>query len=482
MAGFFTGRTFRYGSNTFVAVLIVLGILVILNILATRYNRRFDLTEENIYSLSDQTITLLDSLEVDVRITAFFRDRERQKFEGLLKEYAYHSDRFSYRFVDPDRQPAEARKYKVKGYATTVIEAGDKQERLVTQTERDLTNGIAKAVREGRKIVYFLVGHGEVSAGSEDRNGYQKVREGLLVINYDVRDSLVLAQAEQVPEDCDLLIVAGPKKALLEPEVDLIRSYLEGGGAGLFMLDPGVASGLDRMLEGWTVRLGNDFVVDGSAAGRLFGLDYSMPVAAKYGKHPVTAKHGRLMTFFRMARSVSRVGTTVGVEAVELVHTSQQSWGETELTGEKPKFDPESEQRGPLSLAVAVKADPKRRQLRIGDAAGRKTRMVVFGDSDFANNQFFSAAGNGDLLLNAVSWLLEEGELIAIRAKERTFRPILLTPRDETWIFLLSLVLLPAVPVVAGIAVWWRRRSWRGRVEEARQPRVLERLAVWRRR
>ena len=267
-----------------------------------------------------------------------------------------------------------------------------------------------------------------------------------------------MAQARQVPDDCDLLVVAGPRKSLFESEVDLIRTYLEGGGAGLFLLDPGVVTGLDRMLEGWTVRVHDDFVVDGSAVGRVFGLDLSMPVAAKYGKHPVTAKHAGLMTFFRMARSVSRTGTAIGVEAVELVHTSQQSWGETEFGGEKPKFDPESEQRGPLSLAVAVKADPKRRQLRLGDAADRKTRMVVFGDSDFANNQFFSAQGNGDLLLNAVSWLLEEGELIAIRAKERSFRPILLTLRDETWMFILSLVILPALPVVAGIVVWWRRR------------------------
>ncbi len=458
MTGFFAGRTFRYGSNTFVAVLMVLGILIVVNFLAARYSRRFDLTEENIYSLSDQTVTLLDSLEVDVRVTAFFRDRDRQKLESLLKEYAYYSERFSYRFVDPDREPAEARRYGIKSYGTSVIEAGEKEERLVTRVEKDLTNGIAKAIREGTKIIYFLAGHGEVSTGNADREGYQKVREALLDINYEVRDSLILAQARQVPDDCDLLVVAGPRKPLFESEVDLIRTYLEGGGAGLFLLDPGVVTGLDRMLEGWTVRVHDDFVVDGSAVGRVYGLDLSMPVAAKYGKHPVTAKHAGLMTFFRMARSVSRTGTAVGVEAVELVHTSKQSWGETEFAGEKPKFDPESERRGPLSIAVAVKADPKRRQLRLGDAADRKTRMVVFGDSDFANNQFFSAQGNGDLLLNAVSWLLEEGELIAIRAKERSFRPILLTLRDETWMFILSLVILPALPVVAGIVVWWRRR------------------------
>ena len=74
MARFLKGRTFKYGSNAIVAVLIMLGILVVVSMLSNRYHRRFDTTEGGVFSLSDQTVTLLDSLKKDVHVVAFFRE------------------------------------------------------------------------------------------------------------------------------------------------------------------------------------------------------------------------------------------------------------------------------------------------------------------------------------------------------------------------------------------------------------------------
>ncbi len=459
MASFLKSRTLKYGSNAFVAVLIMLGILVVVNFLSDRYHRRFDTTEGGIFSLSDQTVTLLDSLKKDVHVIAFFREQEKSRYENLLKEYAYHSKRFSYHFVDPDRQPAEANRYEIKAYQTSVIEVGDREERITSSEEKALTNAIAKAVRGRVKRVYFLVGHGEASIESLARDGYNRVKQALLEANYALRDSLLLARSRQVPRDCDLLIVAGPKTGFFQAEVDSIRVYLEAGGAALFLLDPGVQTGLEPMLKDWAIAVNNDYIVDGSGVGRLFGLDYSMPVAAQYGAHPITSKHKGLMTFYMMARSVTREGPKPGVEgALELVLTSPRSWSESDLSSKKPKFDPKSDVRGPISLAMAVLASPKRSQHRPGEDAQRKTLIVVFGDSDFANNQFFGAQGNGDLFLNSVSWLLEEGEMISIRPREPGHRPVSLTQRDARWIRWLSLVVLPAIPVIAGVLVWWRRR------------------------
>ena len=271
MASFLKGRTLKYGSNAFVAVLIMLGILVVVNFLSDRYHRRFDTTEGGIFSLSDQTVTLLDSLKKDVHVIAFFREQEKSRYENLLKEYAYHSKRFSYHFVDPDRQPAEANRYEIKAYQTSVIEVGDREERITSSEEKALTNAIAKAVRGRVKRVYFLVGHGEASIESLARDGYNRVKQALLEANYALRDSLLLARSRQVPRDCDLLIVAGPKTGFFQAEVDSIRIYLEAGGAALFLLDPGVQTGLEPMLKDWAIAVNNDYIVDGSGVGRLFG-------------------------------------------------------------------------------------------------------------------------------------------------------------------------------------------------------------------
>ena len=460
MPNFLKSRRVKYGSNTFIAVLIVLGILVTVNVLANRYHRRIDTTEGQFHSLSDQTVTLLGSLKVDVNVVAFFRDRDRRDYERMLKEYAYHSSRFSYRFVDPDREPGERKRYRVEVevYNTSVIEAGDREDRITSTEETDLTNAIARAIRGEDKVVYFLTGHGEASTFRRDRAGYSSVKQALRDANYGVSDSLMLVQAERVPEDCSLLIVAGPKTGLLQIEVASIQSYLREGGAGMFLLDPGVESGLEPVLKEWAIGVNNDFIV-----GNIKGLGRTFAVAESYGRHPVTAKHASLATFFPLARSLTREGTIPATETVVLVKTSRMTWAETDLSWLKDKkakmaYNSGEDRPGPLPVAMAVKGPPKSHKLSASDRSRRKTRIVVFGDSDFANNQFFSQAGNGDLFLNAVNWLLEEGSLIAIRPKARGYRPLFLTDSDREWIFWLSLVLLPAVPVVVGVGVWWRRR------------------------
>ena len=105
MLRFLKSRTVKYGSNALVAALITFGILAVVNFLSGRPHWRFDTTEGGMYSLSDQTITLLQSLDKDVRVAAFFREQNRGRYEDLLQDYAYYSRRFSYRFVDPDSRP-----------------------------------------------------------------------------------------------------------------------------------------------------------------------------------------------------------------------------------------------------------------------------------------------------------------------------------------------------------------------------------------
>ena len=139
------------------------------------------------------------------------------------------------------------------------------------------------------------------------------------------------------------------------------------------------------------------------------------------------------------------------------VKTSYSSWRETTFSGDKPEFDPRRDSQGPASLAVAVRALPTRRSGR-SDRGVSKTHICVFGDSDFATNQYFGSQGNGDLFLNAATWLLQEENLISIRPKQRGESRIHLTRADARWVMWLSIVVLPALPIVAGILVWRRRR------------------------
>lgn len=457
MLNFLVSRKVKHGSNTLVALLMVLGILVVVNILSNRYYWRIDTTKGALHSLSDQTVMLLGSLKKEVNVVGFFKDQNRPTYELMLKEYAYHSGRFSYRFVDPDKDPIQRKRYGIESYNTSVIEVGNREERITSTEEKDLTNAIARAIKDEERVIYFLTGHGEASTLRQDRLGFNSVTVALENANYSVNHSLMLVKSEKVPEDCSLLIVAGPKSEIFQTELNSIQDYLTEGGAGMFLLDPGVKSGLELMLEDWSVRVNNDFIVDENRLGS------TIAVAKGYGRHPITEKHKTLATFFPLARSLTTTGTIPGTEVVQLVRTSRKSWAETGLDWLKEKntkmsYNSLEDKLGPLSLATAVVGFPKGYKPSSEHRSHPKTRIVVFGDSDFCNNQFFSKAGNGDLFLNAVNWLMGEEGLIAIRPKTRGYRPLFLTENDQEFIFWIALILLPMVPIIGGVWVWWRRR------------------------
>ncbi|MBT4138597.1 MAG: GldG family protein [Candidatus Latescibacteria bacterium] len=459
--GLFNRRVLKYGSNALTAVLIAVGLLAVVNFLGARYHVRYDLTERGLYTLSQKTTSLLEKLDEPMTVIGFFREAERADFERILAQYAYLSDQFSYRMIDPDKEPVEAKRYKVSNYGTSIIEYGQKEERINGGTEKALTNGIARITSDERQVVYFLGGHNEAHIDDESEKGFKRVKQLMIENNNEVRPPLILAQTQKVPRDCSLLIVGGPKQALLSPEIGALSQYLAEGGAVLFLLDPLVDTGLGPLLFQWSIGLRNDFIVDKSNV--LPGADFSVPVTANYSKHPITDKHSGLMTFFPLTRSVERVGSLPGAEVSALAMSSPRSWSETNLNALKEKraeaiqYDSGADRPGPHWMSMAVEGPPNLKAPKDLKRAPR-TRIVVFGDSDFSTNQFVDVAGNGDLLMNAVSWLLNERDRITIRPKAAQFRPLELSPGDEFWIRWVSWLVLPFVPFLAGVVVWWRRR------------------------
>ena len=460
--GFFGQRTIKYGSNALTAIVLALGILAAINFLTMRYYARFDLTERGLHTLSDQTVSLLSNLDNDLTVVAFYREAGRAQYEPLLKQYAYHSRGFSYRFVDPDKEPMETRRYMVARDRVSVIEYGNKEERIFDNTEMALTNAIARVTGGAQHIVYFVGGHDEPHIDDPSERGFRQVKQHLINGNFDVRPPLVLAQMQQVPRDCQLLIVAGPKTAFFPAEVDAIGAYLNEGGAAIFLLDPLVDTGLEPVLRKWGVGVRNDFIVDQSNV--LPGADFSVPVTADYGRHPITERHSGLMTFFPLVRSMERLSVQPGSEVVPLVISSPRSWGETNLnalTQRRPDdivYTAGEDTPGPLWMGMAVLGPPVLARDAPTDRRQPRTRLVVFGDSDFITNQFVDVAGNGDLFMNAANWLVDVRDRITIRTRQARFRPLEMSPDDAFWIQWVYWLALPALPILAGVIVWWRRR------------------------
>lgn len=441
-----TGRQARYGSNAVAMSLIVLAILALVNFLANRHHARWDLTSAKQYSLSGQTIQILKDLRDPIKVTAFFSpaDSTQATFKDLFAEYMYHTDKLSLEIVDPDQKPAVARQYGITSYGTIVFERGARRQDTFGTDEQSITSAILKVSREEQKGIYFITGHKERDPEGYGEDGFSAIKSLLEKNNYKV-GTLNLAMTSTIPSDAAALVIAGPQMAYAEDERKTLSAYLDGGGKLMALLDPAVGADLNSVLEPYGVRFRNDLAVD--LYSSFFG-DPLTPLTARYPYSMITKDMAGLTSFFPYARSIERLGAAPeGVTIVDLVTTSDQSWGETNLTQREVQRDA-NDISGPLTLAA---------QVQKGD-----TRLVLVGDSDFVGNSVLNsvrgAFGNADLFVNAVNWLAEEEALIAIGPKSPDVRTVFLTPAQMRLILYTSALALPVTVLVIGLAVWWRRR------------------------
>lgn len=468
---YFRRRQARYGAVATVSVLVVLAIMVAVNYLSARQNKRWDLTTNKQNSLSEQTIKVLKGLDAPVKFTVFDKQTELDRFRGRLDAYGYESKQVSADYIDPDTKPIVAKQFDVQQYGTVVIDYKGRRERVTSDSEQDLTNGLIKAVSGKERNVYFLQGHGEKDPMRTERDGYSAVADSLKRDNYKV-DKLVLAQLKDVPADATAVIVAGPTSDLLPEELEALKRYLAKAGKLMVLIDPAIAASktpelpnIQALLKDWAIELGKNVVVDISGATN----EPSIAVAAGYPTHPITERFSTL-TVYPLARSVEPVaGGVNGHTAQPIVQTSQRSWAESDLatlTSEKGvAMEPEKgDKPGPVTIGAAVSAPSEPPAPAAGQAAPAadapkpETRVVVFGDSDFATNAYGGVSGNPNLFANAVNWLTQQENLIAIRPKAAEDRRVAMTARQQTMVFLTSIFLMPAIVFGAGIYTWWRRR------------------------
>jgi ABC-type uncharacterized transport system involved in gliding motility auxiliary subunit len=224
---------------------------------------------------------------------------------------------------------------------------------------------------------------------------------------------------------------------------------------------------LATFLASWGAKLGNDIVLDQEV--RLFeGPRIGMqPLARDYGAHPITQEL-KDYTIFPQTRTVDPdAAGKQGLSATTLVKTSASSWGETAVddvfTKGIARLD-DTDKKGPLSVAVAVTAKLKDMGVTPvaseGAKAPEEARLVIVGSPRAADSQTLTQSRtNGDLFLNAVGWLVGQEELVSIRSKSVRASRAEFSPSQAGQLFYLSVLIIPELMVVLGIAVWWRRRN-----------------------
>jgi ABC-type uncharacterized transport system involved in gliding motility auxiliary subunit len=471
IAGAFRRRQTRFGTLTAASILIVLGILVAINFIGARQNKRWDLTSSGQFSLSDQTRKVLQQLDSPLKAYVFEKALDLERFKDKLREYEYVSPKLAVEYVDVDKKPGLAKTLQVQSYGTVVFEYKGRTERVVGDSEQDLTNAIIKVVTGQQKKVYFVQGHGEKDPANSERTGYNGIAQALSRDNFGF-DKLVLAQAGDVPADASVIVIPGPRTDLFPQELVAIRKYLDRGGKMLVLIDPPEKSdeppfqGIQALLKEWGFEISNNIVVDASGMGQLIGADASVPVAANYPQHPITERFN-FLTAYPLARSVTPVaGGVNGHSPQTFIESSPRSWAETDIDrfmkkGEVEMEEKKGDKKGPISIAAAVSAVAANAPAPAGadkDQKKPETRVAVIGDSDFAANYALNIQGNKDLFLNTINWLAQQENLIAIRPKEPNDRRITLTADQSRRLMWLALLIIPGVIFGTGVYTWWRRR------------------------
>jgi ABC-type uncharacterized transport system involved in gliding motility auxiliary subunit len=466
-------RSARYASNYVISLILVIALVSALNYLGQRHLKRFDMTGSGQFSLAPQTTQILEKLNRDCDIKAFFPGGDYAPLETLLVEYRAVNPRIRYEFIDPDKQPDVAKQYDVTVYGTfqnpftgsqlkfgsVVVAYGDRREKIEKRSEEvqeeDLTNAIIKVERSEVKKIYFIQGHEEKDPSDSDQAGYSAAKSALESQGYQV-GTVNLASEGKVPADAKVLILAGPAREPFPAEIGFIEEFLNKGSGGLLaFIDPSPSPSLQPFFKNWGVQVDNDLVLDVSGAGRLMGADESIPLVLSYENHKVTDRF-KAMTFFPLTRSIQPEKTVPsGITVETLFKSNPNSWGETNLSGREASYDASKDLKGPLSLAVAATKEIKPSSDK---SPAVRARMVVVGTSRFPLNAYFSVQGNGNLFLNMVSWLAQDEDLISIRPKPVQDRRILLSQSQLALLRLIAVFLLPGIALVAGIVVVWNRR------------------------
>ena len=460
-------RSSRFGINSGASVLILIGILIFVNYLGAQHVKRVDMTSEKIYSLADQSVSVAQQVKQDLKIKAFYPGGEYAPTKDVLELFKAKNNKISYEFIDPDKQPQLAQQYQVTQYGdfqnpmtgetfrygTVILDMGGKTERIEKQSEplheEDVTNALMKIVKGEKKTVYFIEGHGEKKLDNTERTGYANAKAALEKENYVVK-TVNLVQEGKVPDDASLLVMAGATSEPFPNELELIDGYLNKGGSVAIFLDPPPAASLTDFLKRWSIDVGNNMVVDASGVGRLFGAGPTIPLVTNYSHHKIT-EHFNTMTFFPLVRSVAPLMPPVsGISAEQLLASNERSWGETDLKSTQAEFDPKTDLKGPVPLATVATKD-------LGD--NKKSRLVVYGDSDFASNGFFGLQGNGNLFLNTIAWLAQDESFISIRPKNPEDRRLTMTEAQGRLASYVMLLFLPGLVISMGVKMWIARRK-----------------------
>jgi ABC-type uncharacterized transport system involved in gliding motility auxiliary subunit len=451
-AEFFTMKTTKHGMNMGVMIILVVVGLIVVNYIAVKRNKTWDFSQAQSNTLSDQSIKVVQGLKSELKVLFFYKegsqglDENRKAFRELLKKYQDKSNLVHLEFYELNEHPKLAEDYGVtKGGGLAFVEYEGHKNRLERIDEQEVTQAIIKVTRPNSKTAYYLTGHGEANFDdSQEATGVNALK--LLIENnsFNVKP-WNLPSAPQAPSDADAVLIVGPTQKFADYELKALEDYLKKGGNILMALEPGKTEGLETLLQKVGVKPGNNYIrssfmgmgfIDGLTLGNVFSLNSAITKVFSNQRDVVRMS-------WPMDLKTEKAPEGIKVEAI--VKTDQNA-----TAFPTPKIEVGKYPQGPFQLGLEVNGQ--------WPGGGEKPfQLIVFGDSEFMMNQYLYQSLNRDLVLNSVSQLSKEENLISISPRE-VQRTDLQVTTAKVGAFYIFMAVIPLCLFVSAIVFFLRRR------------------------
>ena len=470
----FKTRSFRVGGYSIATTAIVVAIAIVANILVSSLPTswtQFDTTSNKLYSITDQTKSLVNKLDKDVTIYWIVRDGYEDTYlENLLPQYEDLSSKLDVVQKDPDISPTFATQYTDSvAENSLVVTCGDRyryldyrdlyvldQEKYYTENkeeysfngESELTSAIDFVVSEDLPKIYLLSGHGEVSLPAS-------YADALDDANVETAD-LSLLTIEFVPADADCVLVNAPQTDISEDEIRKLKDYLGNGGNVILLTDPpqqGRLTNLETLMAGYGVNVEDGIVIETDQ--NYYAWDYPFYLLPKLESHDITnplrQADYRVMLPFAQGLTVSN-DLPEGIHVLELLTTSKTSLSKASgynMTGfEKEEGDVD----GPFALAVSVTQT-------LDDGLYSHILWVSSSLLMDENANAMVSGGNMSFFMNMINYLCEpEGNNITIYAKNTSAEYLVMDNATASYLTLMMVGLIPAAYLLFGIINTVRRK------------------------
>ncbi|MDQ2776510.1 MAG: GldG family protein [Acidobacteriota bacterium] len=449
-------RQARYGATASLYTIVVIAALILVNWLGNRYNKPLDTTSNKRFTLSQETKKVVDNLKTDATITYIDRPSGFEQVRALLDRYANLSRKVHVQYVDLVRNPTVATAFGVRFPGTAYVTIGPRREEAKSITEEGITGAFVKDLKGVRKVC-FVSGSGERQLDDTQGSGLSQFKTLLDRDNYQAQP-VTLIDKTQVPGDCNVLVIAGPKEDYTSNEVSAIKSYVENGGRAMFLIDPpldfqhehiGENAGLTGLLASWGVTLDKNLVLEQNPVGQIVGVGPEVPLVSNYESQPIVNDLKNHYTGFPVTRSL-QVKNSEKTNVEKLFSTSDTAIATNKLNSNEVNPEDPSNKKGPFVLGAAGTYNTGK--------PNDPGRFVVIGTSGFLNNGMLHFQANPDLALNSINWLASDEDLISIRPKPPEDRRLNVTQRQMNAFGYIVIIAIPLIIILGGISIFLKRR------------------------